>query len=134
MTAEELAAQTTLTNENAVLKGRLAVMESNQNQAVAAATVAAVLKESGVGFKQSLLLRACANPVLKEGKIDPKWIEEVTADFMESTGGTRVTGLGLSQTKEAATEQKTSDDQFKESLLILGVPEKGIGIAMGGKS
>lgn len=129
MTEQELTAQKALADENVSLKGRLAVMEASQNQAVAAAAVATVLREAGVTFKPSLVLRACANPTVKEGKIDQKWIEEVAADFTEDSRG--VVGLGTTQTRESADEQKNSDEKFKESLLSLGVPEKGLSSAMG---
>lgn len=132
MTEAEVKAQDVLTKENSDLKARIAVIEESQNQVLAIASVAAVLKEADIPFRQSLLERACANPVMKEGKVDPEWVKSVAKDFADDG---EVRNLGESQTRESEQQPDTkkTDARLKEALKGLGVPEKGLEFAVAGR-
>lgn len=131
MTDAETKAQKDLETENASLKERLAKVEESQNHVLAIATVAAVLKEAGVPFRQSLLERSCQHPIMKEGKPDATWVKSVAADFSEGHEG-RVEGFGEAQESERG-EKPTTDKRMREALKSLGVPEKGLDYAVAGR-
>lgn len=132
MTPEEITKQAAIEAENVTLKAKMAKIEESQNQLLALATVAATLKEAEITFSQKLLERACATPVMKEGRPDPDWIKSVVADFSEGHGG-KVTGFGEETTRESASSQKDTDKRLREALIGLGVPEKGLDFAVAGR-
>jgi len=104
-----------LTTKNKALETRIAALESGQNRVVAVATVATVLREAGVEFNQRLLERACAEPVMKDGKPDQKWVEEIASDFISESGG-RVHGMGRERTASKPTEDEAALASLRESL------------------
>jgi len=59
-----------------------------------------------------LLRRACANPTMKEGKVDPEFVKGVVADFTEGITGS-ITGMG----RERATAEFT-EAEVKESVDV----------------
>lgn len=135
MTEAETKAQADLVKENADLKARLGEIEKSQNQVLAIASVAAVLKEADIPFRQSLLERACVNPVMKEHKVDPDWVKAVVKDFSDGEQGSiRDFGEGhlhRESSKETTDEQQTK--RMKEALKDLGVPAAGLDFAVAGR-
>lgn len=122
-----------LKKETGDLKTRLLALESSQNEVVAYATVASILREAEVPFRESLLKRACANPVMKEGKPDAEWVKAIVADFGEGQG--RVSGVGTEGAKESRTRTtEETDKRFKEVLGDLGVPTAGLDYAVAGRA
>lgn len=128
-------ANESLTKTNGDLTGRLAVVEKSQDRVLALATVAAVLREAGISYRQPLLERACENPVMKEGKLDPEWVKAVAADFSE---GAEIRGFGESQTRESTGDDQKALDvankRLKESLVELGIPATGLDYAIAGRA
>jgi hypothetical protein len=136
MTAEETRAfedlkkaNADLTSANEALKGQVKTLEAGQDQVVATATVGAVLRESGIEVAPALISRACLSPVMKEGKPDPKWVEETVALFGVSEG--KVKGFGA-PAKAEDTDNKAITESYKGSLKKLGVPEAGLEYAVRG--
>ena len=117
--------------ELAAAKTKITMMEAAQNYILAVGTVAAILREAAVPFKQSLLERVCKDPVMKEGKPDPTWVEGIVADLTVEAAG-KVTGLGTTPAKES---DKAADETkiLRESLKALGVPEAGLDAAVAGR-
>jgi hypothetical protein len=115
-----------LQTENAALKTRLLALEAGQNHLVAVATVGAVLKEAGIQFSTKLLDRACVNPTMKEGRPDPKWVEEVAADFVQEGGGVR----GLGETTQPSSFDADTAKMLKESMAGLGLSEAALKYAV----
>lgn len=128
-------AQEALTKENVDLKERVRVLESSQHEVVAFSTVAAVLREAEIPFRDTLLKRACANPIIKEGKIDADWVKSVVADFTDGHDG-KVTGMGDGQgrSKEADKTTEAVEKRLKEALGDLGVPKAGLDYAVAGRA
>lgn len=132
MTEEETKRQKDLETENLNLKERLAKVEESQNQILAIATVAAVLKEAGVPFKQSLLERSCQSVIMKEGKPDAAWVKSIVADFSEGQEA-HVKGFGDGEVKESESDKAPTEKRLKEALKGLGVPEQGLDYAVAGR-
>jgi hypothetical protein len=126
MTEQEAAA---LQTENAGLQARIKLLEAGQNHTLAIAAVGAVLTEAGIDFKPSLLARACKDPAVKEGAVDPEWVKAIVADFTAGEAAGKVTGMGGS----SAAEVTDSTKSLRESLKALGVPEAGLDAAVEGR-
>jgi hypothetical protein len=118
-----------LRTENEGLKARILEFEASQNHVVAVATVGAVLREAGIPFRQGLLERACASPVMKDSKPDADWVKAVVKDFTGQESVGRVTGMGPAAVPDA---DKAVSESLKASLKELGVPEAGLAYASGG--
>lgn len=104
---------------------RLAVVRS----AITAVTDA--LHEAGVTVKARLIEAACAAPTHKEGKVDVDWIKGVVADFTESfaTAGGKVRNMGVQTFKD---NDEGTTKEASDIMSQLGVPEKGLAIALKG--
>lgn len=113
------------------LEAKLAELQQDQDRAVATATVAQVLTEAEIPFRQKLLTRACSNPKMKEGKVDADWIKAVVADFSEGHNG-RVAGMGGGTGRTTESDAKKSNDRLKESFKELGLSDAAVEIAVGG--
>lgn len=138
MTPEEKAAHDALVSENAGLKTKYSALESDiatlrrsQDVVVAVATVGAILREADVPFKQSMLERVCANPVMKEGKVDVDWVKSIVSDFAGDEGG-RVRGHG--DAHESEERQPAGADRLKKALEALGVSKAGLDYAVQGRA
>lgn len=135
MTDEERKQLDDITKENATLRARLATVEESQNQLLAVATVAAVLKEASVPFSQKLLERACSTPTFKEGKPDTDWVKGIVADFSEGVEG-HIRDMGdddKAPTREAQKDQKATDAKLRMAFKDLGLPEKSLDFAVAGR-
>jgi len=128
MTDQEAAV---LKGENDTLKAKVKAMEDQQNVIVAVATVASVLREADIPFKQSLLEMACANPVMKDGKPDSDWLKktvEMLSDVRPTEAG-KVKGLG--RTTEAETgDLEKAQKRIEAAMGRMGMNEKGIKYAL----
>lgn len=101
---------------------RLAALESEKHVAAAVAAVVKELKEADIPFNEKLLARACATPVMKEGKVDPDFIKGIVADFSDGHEG-RVEGMGERKpAKESVTvtQAKEAETSLQDSLKRLG--------------
>lgn len=135
MTEAETKAQAELVRENADLKTRLSTIEKSQNQVLAIASVAAVLREAEIPINEALLTRACANPVMKEGKVDPDWVKAVAKDFSSTeSGGIHDFGEGhLHRESAKEPDAKQTETRLREALASLGVPKAGLDFAVAGR-
>jgi hypothetical protein len=116
---------------------RIRAFEAQQNRILAVAAVGTLLKEAGFEVKRSLLERVCANPTMKEGKVDEAWAKAAAEDLVgvsESTG--RVENLGerslgvLEGGRQKPTDGEAHKD-FGKTLAELGVSEAGMKYALG---
>jgi hypothetical protein len=129
VTPEEIKAMQT---ENAALKTRVGAMEAQNNRILAGATVSGILREGGISVDSELLMLACQNPNLKEGKVDPEWARKTAETLARSTGSAltgQPTNLGTQPvpTKES---QKQSDEEYAAALSVWGVSEAGQKVVM----
>lgn len=128
MTTDEQAKYDAVMAENKRLK-------ESQNVVLATATVATVLTDAGVQYSQKVLERACAIPVMKEGKVDADWVKAIVADFSEGqTPGVK----GMGHTREGARRQadqitEAEMKDFGADLVELGISEAGIKFAIAGR-
>lgn len=137
--AEILALQNSLKETNTrlqALETENKTLKEGNSQFLAFTAIGTALKEAEIEYNPKLLQRACASPVMKEGKLDPDWIKGVVADFSDGVNG-KVKGMGKS--KEAIKEEEdgvklTESEQksFKETLKELGVPDAGLDMAVKG--
>lgn len=135
MTEAETKAQADLVKENADLKTRLSSIEKSQNQVLAIASVAAVLREAEIPINEALLTRACVDPVMKEGKVDSDWVKSVAKDFAGTEKGS-ISGFGeghLHRESDREPDAKQTETRLKEALAALGVPKAGIDFAVAGR-
>lgn len=132
-TSMDEKAQEALQKENTDLKARVASLEASQHEVVAYATVASVLREAEVPFKESLLRRACTNPAMKDGKVDEAWIKSIVADFSDGATG-RVEGHGEVKEAAAATTDEARDKRLRKALEGLGVHKAGLDYAVAGRA
>lgn len=117
----------TLTESNAKLAESNAKLEQGQNHILAVATVGAVLREAGITVGHKLLDRACQNPTMKEGKVDPEWVKSVVSDFSEGQG-TSVKDLG----GDVPDESKKHKESLKSAFEELGLSGSTLDIAVKG--
>jgi hypothetical protein len=110
--------------ENAELKSQLAKLETQGHISSAMKYVTEALTKAEVEFSSKLIERACAVPVIKEGKLDEEWLKGIVADF--TTESSPIQGVGPAPTREAAKE---TGARMRESMKRLGVPEAGLGAA-----
>lgn len=112
-------------------------LRKEQTKVVAVGLVSAILHESGVSVKVGMIERVCESPRLTaDGKIDPKWAEEVATDFIEAVGegSGRVRGMGAGSSKTQAAAETETRKNLESSLKALGVPEAGLAYALEGGS
>lgn len=119
-----------LRTENEGLKVKLAAIELKENQTVAVATIGTVLKEAGIEYSEPILRLVCAEPKMKEGKVDPDWAKGILAHFTEG----KVTGQVKNGDGGAAPVESKPEDSLKESLKELGVPAAGLEFAVAGRA
>lgn len=119
--------------ERDTLAKEAADLKSSQNESLAVAAVTDALKEAGVEVSTKLIARACKVYTMKEGKVDPAWVEEVVKDFTESiasdTGG-KVRGMGDETSNVVKAEE--SDKRAVEMFASFGIKEAGMKSAMKG--
>lgn len=103
-------------------RDRDAASETQRNQMAAFEAISKTLKEADIPFNEKLLKRSCANPTMKEGKIDDKWLEAIVTDFSEGHEGA-VEGLGEKKTPKDANALKESESSLVSNLQRLGMDE-----------
>lgn len=119
---ESQAKVKTLESENSSLK-------EAQYQFLAVSAIGTVLREAGIKFNAQLLHRACANPVVKEAKLDSDWVKTVVGEFSDGVKG-EVEGVGESR---RTNKEEEADDKALESVLAgLGVTKEGMSAAVKG--
>ncbi len=129
----------TLTTENANLKKAIAKRAISDFATQAITEVSETLRKADIPYSPKLVARACAHPLLKEGKqgaeLDADWIKSIVEDFTSETSG-HIEGMGGEHIRESANggpskeEAEETDRVLKESLETLGVPEKGLAAAV----
>ena len=107
-------------------------LELQQHQVLAVGTVSRVLREAEIPYSVSLLNRACASPVVKEGKLDEDWLKGIVADFTEGQQG-RITAAGHVKEEDKTKAGDEITKMYKESFKTLGVPDAGLEIASMGR-
>jgi len=120
--------------ENSIFKEQLANRATADFRSFAIHEVCKVLEEGEIPFRANLVARACASPVIKEGKVDPEWIKGIVEDFSPEAPG-KVEGMGAEHVMESGGEPKMDevDKRLRGSLAELGIPEAGLDAAVAGR-
>lgn len=131
MTPEETREMEVLRESNKTLTAQVSQFIEGQNVTLAVATVGAVLKEAGIDYNEKVLRRACASPVMKEGKIDTDWAKGIINDFSDGEVGS-VRGLGATRESVVTTVLTEKDVKAYESALAdLGMSKEAIAASRG---
>ncbi len=128
-----------LKSENANLKKEIAKRAISDFVTQAITEVSETLRKAEIPYSPKLVARACAHPVLKEGKegaeLDADWVKSIVEDFSSETSG-HIEGMGVDPVLESGareSSEKAVDERLRKSLVELGTPEAGLNAAVAGR-
>ncbi len=124
-----------LKSESAGLKKQLADIATSGFVTQAITEVSETLRKAEIAYSPKLIARACAHPVIKEGKLDADWVKGIVEDFSSETSG-HIEGMGPDPVLESGAGEpgeKAVDERLRKSLAALGTPEPGLNAAVAGR-